>query len=151
MPRALQDVFIYNENSVTLLGTDNKTASSTYLIQLNLQQTSSHDISNDLIEVTTNNNGASNEGTEGAEKASKENTTKNLLMIKAEKLQASSIVKHLQKAKSSSLCVSSSRKVAALVSRIIAGIGTLDVVMTGLAFLKALVQQASSQDLRVGG
>lgn len=114
---SLQDVYIYNENSVTLLGSDNKTHSSTYLIQLNLQQTSSNDISNGLIEVSTNGSANTSNASQNAnddEQSKKEG--KNLLMIKAEKLSATSIVKYLQKLKSSSFCVSSSRKVAALLS-----------------------------------
>ena len=39
----------------------------------------------------------------------------NLLMIKAEKLNSNSIIKYIKKLKSSCFCVSSSRKVAALV------------------------------------
>ena len=70
---SLQDVYIYNENGVTLLGTDNKTQNSTYLIQLNLQLTTPR-ILTDLQESVENV--ASN-------KSSKES---NLLMIKAEKL-----------------------------------------------------------------
>lgn len=66
----LQDVYIYNESGVTLLGVDTKTLSSTYLIQLNLQLASQR-ILNELLENETTN------------AKSKEN---NLLMIKAEKL-----------------------------------------------------------------
>ncbi len=103
----MQDVYIYSENSITLLGTDSKTASNTYLIQLNLQPTPTS-ILNDLIQVTSyNENGTCKSKTEQAET--------NLLMIKAEKLSATSIVKCIKKLKSSSFCVSSSRKVASLV------------------------------------
>jgi len=94
----LQDAYIYGENSVTLLGTDSKTALNTYLIQLSLQTTPTG-VLNDLIEVTST--------------TPKET---NLLMIKAEKLTGNSIIKCIKKLKSSSLCVSSSRKVAALLS-----------------------------------
>ncbi len=100
----LQDVYIYSENSVTLLGTDSKTSSNTYLIQLNLQPTPTG-VSNDVIQVSYNENGNS-------KKTPKET---NLLMIKAEKLFANSIVKCIKKLKSISFCVSSSRKVASLV------------------------------------
>ena len=103
--RSLQDVYIYGENSVTLLGADSKTLSNTYLIQLNLFPTPTG-VSNDLIEVTSYNENGNNV------KSSKDT---NLLMIKAEKLAATSIVKCIKKLKSSTLCVSSSRKVAALV------------------------------------
>jgi hypothetical protein len=96
----LQDAYIYGENSVTLLGTDSKTALNTYLIQLSLQTTPTG-VLNDLIEVTSSTPQA------------KET---NLLMIKAEKLTGNSIIKCVQKLKSCSLCVSSSRKVAALLS-----------------------------------
>jgi len=92
-------VYIYGENSITLLGTDSKTASDTYLIQLNLQPTPTS-VLNDLIEVTSY-----------AEKTQKET---NLLMIKAEKLSADSTVKCIKKLKSSSFSVSSSRKVLSL-------------------------------------
>ena len=104
---SLQDAYIYGENSVTLLGTDSKTASNTYLIHLNLQTTPTG-ILNDLIEVTSYSENGSK-----SDKSSKET---NLLMIKAEKLSATSVVKCIKKLKSSSLCVSSSRKVAALLS-----------------------------------
>lgn len=100
---SLQDVYIYGENSVTLLGTDNKTSSNTYLIQLSLQTTPTSS-SSDLIEVTSYSENV---------KSPRET---NLLMIKAEKLSATSIVKCIKKLKSSCLCVSSSRKVAALLS-----------------------------------
>ena len=98
---ALQDVYIYGENSITLLGTDSKTASDTYLIQLNLQPTPTS-VLNDLIEVTSY-----------AEKTQKET---NLLMIKAEKLSADSTVKCIKKLKSAAFSVSSSRKVLALLA-----------------------------------
>lgn len=104
---SLQDVYIYSENSVTLLGTDNKTSSNTYLIQLNLQPTSTS-ILNDLIHVTNYN--------ENGSTSKKSANEANLLMIKAEKLSANSIVKCIKKLKSSSMCVSSSRKVASLLS-----------------------------------
>ena len=94
----LQDAYIYGENSVTLLGTDSKTCLNTYLIQLNLQTTPTG-VLNDLIEVTSS--------------TPKET---NLLMIKAEKLTGNCIIKCIKKLKSCSLCVSSSRKVAALLS-----------------------------------
>jgi hypothetical protein len=97
----LQDVYIYGENSITLLGTDSKTASDTYLIQLNLQPTPTS-VLNDLIEVTSY-----------AEKTQKET---NLLMIKAEKLSADSTVKCIKKLKSAAFSVSSSRKVLALLA-----------------------------------
>ena len=95
----LQDAYIYGESSVTLLGTDSKTALNTYLIQLSLQKTPTG-VLNDLIEVTST--------------TPKETT--NLLMIKAEKLTGNSVIKCIKKLKSCSLCVSSSRKVAALLS-----------------------------------
>jgi len=94
-------VYIYGENSITLLGTDGKTALNTYLIQLNLQPTPTS-VLNDLIEVTSY-----------AEKTQKET---NLLMIKAEKLSADSTVKCIKKLKSGSFSVSSSRKVLALLA-----------------------------------
>ncbi len=62
---------------------------------------------NDLIQVKSSSASTSS----GGEQA-------NLLMIKAEKLNANSIVKCLKKVKSSGMCVSSSRKVASLVNRI---------------------------------
>lgn len=96
-------MYIYGENSVSLLGTDTKTSSSTYLVQLNLQPSPSSS-SSDLIEVTSYS-----ENTKSPRET-------NLLMIKAEKLNATSIVKFIKKLKSSCLCVSSSRKVAALLS-----------------------------------
>lgn len=86
-----------------MLGTDTKTSSSTYLVQLNLQPTPSSS-SSDLIEVTSYS-----ENTKSPRET-------NLLMIKAEKLSATSIVKYIKKLKSCCLCVSSSRKVAALLS-----------------------------------
>jgi hypothetical protein len=94
-------VYIYSENSVTLLGTDNKTSNNTYLIQLNLQPTPTG-LLNDLIQVKSSSSSTSEQA--------------NLLMIKAEKLNANSIVKCLKKVKSSGMCVSSSRKVASLVN-----------------------------------
>lgn len=100
--RCLQDVYIYSENSVTLLGTDGKTASNTYMIQLNLEPTPAGHM-NDLIHVQSHN--------EADKKAAND-----LLMIKAEKLPATSIVKCIKKLKSHSFCVSSSRQVASLVS-----------------------------------
>lgn len=108
----MQDVYIYGENSITLLGTDSKTNSSTYLIQLNLQPTLMG-VSNDLIEVTSYSENVNGEARNVAVKSPRET---NLLMIKAEKLNADSIVKCIKKLKSSSLCVSSSRKVAALLA-----------------------------------
>lgn len=98
----LQDVYIYSENSVTLLGTDGKTASNTYMIQLDLEPTPAG-LTNDLIQVQTYN--------EADKKAAND-----LLMIKAEKLSATSIVKCIKRIKSHSFCVSSSRKVASLLS-----------------------------------
>lgn len=98
---SLQDVYIYNENSITLLGTDSKTFNSTYLIQLNLQLAHTR-VLNDL----------NNENNETGSSKSKDS---NLLMIKAEKLNSNSIIKYIKKLKSSCFCVSSSRKVAALV------------------------------------
>ena len=95
-------MYIYSENSVTLLGTDGKTASNTYMIQLDLEPTPAG-LTNDLIQVQTYN--------EADKKAAND-----LLMIKAEKLSATSIVKCIKRIKSHSFCVSSSRKVASLVS-----------------------------------
>lgn len=112
--RTLQDVYIYGENSVTLLGADSKTNSNTYLIQLNLQPTPTG-VSNDLIEVTSYSENVNNNGDSKSTTAKSPRET-NLLMIKAEKLSANSIVKCIRKLKSSSLCVSSSRKVAALLA-----------------------------------
>lgn len=113
---------------MTLLGTDSKSRSNTYLIQLNLQPTPTS-VLNDLIEVTSyssETNGNSN-GTEHGSHAPGNNrlnskspkeqqSTTNLLMIKAEKLNADSIVKCIRKLKCSFFCASSSRKVCALLS-----------------------------------
>ena len=95
---------------MTLLGTDNKTSSNTYLIQLNLQPTPTG-ILNDLIQVTNYN--------ENGTTSKKQANEANLLMIKAEKLSANSIVKCIKKLKSSAMCVSSSRKVASLVMKLV--------------------------------
>lgn len=103
----LQDVCIYSENSVTLLGTDNKTSNNTYLIQLNLQPTPTGGILNDLIQLSSYDNASSRK--QSVKEA-------NLLMIKAEKLNSNSIVKCIKKLKSTAMCVSSSRKVASLLS-----------------------------------
>lgn len=109
----LQDVCIYGENSVTLLGTDSKTSTNTYLAQLNLQPTPIG-ILNDLIEVTSYSEGGEKKQNNAEKSANKETT--NLLMIKAEKLTANSIIKCIKRLKTSSFCVSSSRKVAALLN-----------------------------------
>lgn len=89
------------------MGTESKTSANTYLIQLNLQPTPTG-ILNDLIQVTNYN--------ENGTTSKKSTNEANLLMIKAEKLSANSIVKCIKKFKSSSMCVSSSRKVASLLS-----------------------------------
>jgi anaphase-promoting complex subunit 4 len=105
---SIQDSYIYNENNITLMGTDKKTSSHTYLIQLDLQTDSSDSkTSTDVIEVKHNSN--------DDKSSTNRDQTKNLLMIKAEKLNANAVVKYLKNTKSSSFCVSSSRKVAALV------------------------------------
>lgn len=116
LSRSLQDVYIYGENSVSLLGTDNKTSSNTYLIQLNLQSTPTS-ILNDLIEVTSysENSSTSDSRVQDASSSSSSKET-NLLMIKAEKLSADSIVKCIRKLKCAFFCVSSTRKVAALLA-----------------------------------
>jgi hypothetical protein len=107
--RSLQDVYIYSERYVTLLGTDSKSQSHTYLIQFDLDSGSS--VLSDLIEVTSYSNGESSKPT--SSKSPKEAPN---VLIKAEKLNCACIVKCIKKLKSSSLCVSSSRKVAALLS-----------------------------------
>jgi hypothetical protein len=98
---------------VTLLGTDKKSCSNTYLAQLSLQS-STLGVLNDLIEVQSSYSG--NGDNKDASKSSKQANETNLLMIKAEKLAAKSIVKCIKKSKTSGFCVSSSRKVAALLS-----------------------------------
>jgi len=60
-------------------------------------------------------NDLNNENNETSSSKSKDS---NLLMIKAEKLNSNSIIKYIKKLKSSCFCVSSSRKVAALVCTI---------------------------------
>ena len=105
----MQDVYIYSENSITLMGTESKNPTNTYLIQLNLQPTPAR-ILNDLIQVANYN--------ENGTTSKKSANEANLLMIKAEKLSANSVVKTVKKFKSSCLCVSSSRKVASLVNKI---------------------------------
>ena len=113
MSRSLQDVYIYGENSVTLLGADSRTLSNTYLIQLELQAGAS---------CGGGGGGGGGESVDYGENGAGESIVikspkeANLLMIKAEKLAGTSIVKCLKKVKSNKLCVSSSRKVAALVS-----------------------------------
>ncbi len=111
----MQDVYIYGEHSVTLLGTDKKSCSNTYLAQLSLQSTTLGSL-NDLIEVQSSYSAANNGESKDGGKSSKQANETNLLMIKAEKLSAKSIVKCIRKAKTSGFCVSSSRKVAALLS-----------------------------------
>ena len=102
------------------------------MAQLNLQPTPIG-ILNDLIEVTSysenvnnsneisgncnynsNSRSKNNGNNDFAVKSAKET---NLLMIKAEKLSANSIIKCIKKVKSSCFSVSSSRKVAALLSQ----------------------------------
>ncbi len=91
------------------MGTDSKSQSHTYLIQFDLDSGSS--VLSDLIEVTSYSNGESSKPT--SSKSPKEAPN---VLIKAEKLNCACIVKCIKKLKSSSLCVSSSRKVAALLS-----------------------------------
>jgi hypothetical protein len=76
---------------------------------------------NDLIEVTgySDNGGASNNNNNSESKSQDSNSSNketNTLMIKAEKLTADSIVKCIKKLKCAFFCVSSSRKVASLLS-----------------------------------
>lgn len=112
----MQDVYIYGENSVTLLGTDSKTRSSTYLIQLSLQPTPTS-VLNDVIEVTNYSSSSSSDGDVGKQQQqSTTASTTNLLMIKAEKISADSIVKCVRRLKCASFCASSSRKVCALLA-----------------------------------
>ena len=79
------------------------------MIQFDLDSGSS--VLSDLIEVTSYSNGESSKPT--SSKSPKEAPN---VLIKAEKLNCACIVKCIKKLKSSSLCVSSSRKVAALLS-----------------------------------
>ncbi len=78
------------------------------MIQFDLDSGSS--VLSDLIEVTSYSNGESSKPTSKSPKEAPN------VLIKAEKLNCACIVKCIKKLKSSSLCVSSSRKVAALLS-----------------------------------
>lgn len=102
---------------MTLLGSDGKSATpNTYLAQLDLQPTPIG-ILNDLIEVTSYSENGDKAKSGGANDAQQKNGKEtNLLMIKAEKLSAHSIIKCLKKFKSHCFCVSSTRKLVALLS-----------------------------------
>ena len=100
---------------MTLLGTDSKSRSNSYLIQLTLQPTPTS-VLNDVIEVTSYSSSNDENKQQQQAKEATTTTTTNLLMIKAEKLGADSIVKHIKRMKCASLCASSSRKVCALLA-----------------------------------
>ena len=114
--RFLQDVYIYGENSVTLLGTD-YSRSNTYLAQLNLHFKPTK-LLNDKIDVTyySDQSQKSNKDDFQCKDDPLKSSKENILTIKAEKLVAKSVIKYLRKTKSDCFCVSSSRRVAAILS-----------------------------------
>jgi hypothetical protein len=86
----MQDIYVYNENNLTILGSDNKNHTNTYMIQVQLNADET-----DTIE----------------DKASFERIKINRLIN-----DKSCLVKPISNTRSLSLSVSNTRKVAALVS-----------------------------------
>ena len=107
----MHDVYIYGENSVTLLGLDSRTTLNTYLIQLWMKP-SEEPKEEKKIRYEEDED---YQHYDDSENEDIERPKPNMLLSRAEKISIESSIKVVRKYRSVGFCASSSRKVAAVV------------------------------------